>query len=102
MFEKLKKKGFQVLALHHAEAILKHDMADAVTELEQVLLDVKIPVEELIRGGGGEGELTQRMRRALADDYGWKKHSFEIKKIVDGEEKESLSQTPWGGTLACA
>lgn len=44
MFEKLKKKGFQVLALHHAEAILKHDMADAVTELEQVLLDVQIPV----------------------------------------------------------
>ena len=28
------------------------------------------------------------MRRTLADDYGWKKHSFEIKKIVDGEEKE--------------
>jgi len=91
MFEKLKKKGFQVLALHHAEAILKHDMADAVTELERVLLDVQIPVEELIRGGGGEGELTQRMRRALADDYGWKKHCFEIKKIVDGEEKESIS-----------
>lgn len=36
MFEKLKKKGFQVLTLHHAEAILKHDMADAVTELEKV------------------------------------------------------------------
>ena len=91
MFEKLKKKGFQVLALHHAEAILKHDMADAVTELEHVLLDVQIPVEELIRGGGGEGELTQRMRHMLADDYGWKKHIFEIKKIVDGEEKESVS-----------
>lgn len=31
------------------------------------------------------------MRRALAGDYGWKKHNFEIKKIVDGEEKESIS-----------
>lgn len=91
MFEKLKKKGFQVLALHHAEAILKHDMADAVTELEKVLLDVEIPAEELVRGGGGEGEMTQRLRRALADDYGWKKHNFEIKKIVDGEERESIS-----------
>lgn len=91
MFEKLKKKGFQVLALHHAEAILKHDMANAVTELERVLLDVEIPAEELVRGGGGEGEMTQRLRRALADDYGWKKHNFEIKKIVDGEEKESIS-----------
>lgn len=102
MFEKIKTRGFQILALHHAEAILRHDMADAVTELEKVLLDVEIPAEELIRGGGGEGELTQRMRRALADDYGWKKHCFEIKKIVDGEEKESASQTSWDGTLACA
>lgn len=91
MFERIKKKGFQILALHHAEAILKHDMADAVTDLEKVLLDVRIQAEELVRGGGGEGELTQRMRRALADDFGWKKHNFEIKKIVDGEEKESIS-----------
>jgi len=91
MFEKIKRKGFQVIALHHAEAILKHDMADAVAELEEVLLDVQIPVEELIQGGGREGELTQRMRRALANKYGWKKHNFEIKKIVDGEEKESIS-----------
>lgn len=91
MFEKIKQKGFQVLTLHHAEAILTHDMADAVTELERVLLDIQIPAEELVRGGGGEGELTQRLRHALADDYGWKKHNFEIKKIVDGEEKESIS-----------
>lgn len=91
MFEKLKAKGFQVLALHHAEAILRHDMTDAVTELEKVLLGVKIPAEELVRGGGGEGELTQRLRRSLANDFGWKKHRFEIKKIVDGEEKESIS-----------
>jgi len=91
MFEKIKQKGFQVLTLHHAEAILTHDMADAVTELERVLLDIQIPAEELVRGGGGEGELTQRLRHALADEYGWKKHNFEIKKIVDGEEKESIS-----------
>ncbi|MEZ5581999.1 MAG: hypothetical protein R3F37_03735 [Candidatus Competibacteraceae bacterium] len=35
---------------------MKHDMEDAVFELEQVLLEVQIPVIELIRGGGGEGE----------------------------------------------
>ncbi len=91
MFERIKKKGFQVLALHHAEAILEHDMASAVEELEGVLLDIAIPVEELVRGGGGEGELTQRLRRALADKHGWKKHNFEIKKIVDGVETESIS-----------
>ncbi len=91
MFEKLKERGFQILPLHHAEAILKHDMAESVAELEAVLLDVEIPAQELVRGGGGEGELTQRMRRALAGVYGWKKHNFEIKKIVDGVEKESIS-----------
>jgi hypothetical protein len=91
MFEKIKKKGFQVLALHHAEAILKHDMSAAIDELEAVLLDITIPVEELVHGGGGEGELTQRLRKALADKHGWRKHNFEIKKIVDGKEKESVS-----------
>jgi len=91
MFEKLRRKGFEIMALHHAEAILKHDMASSVTELESVLLDLEIPAEELVRGGGGEGELTQRMRHALTDQWGWIKHNFEIKKIIDGEERESVS-----------
>jgi len=91
VFDKLRRKGFQVLALHHAEAIVKQDMAEGLAELEAVLLDVRIPIEELVRGGGGEGEVTQRLRRALADEHGWRKHKFEIKKLVDGEEKESIS-----------
>lgn len=90
MFEKLRKKGFEVLALHHAEAILRHDMPAAIDELEDVLLGFKIPASELVLGGGGEGQGTQRLRRALAEK-GWGKHRFEIKKIVDGEEKESIS-----------
>lgn len=91
MFDKAIAKGFEILTLHHAEAILRHDMAEALSEIEQILDSICIPVEELVRGGGGEGELTQRMRRSLCDDCGWKKHRFEIKKIVDGEEKESIS-----------
>lgn len=91
MFEKLKQKSFQILALHHAEAILKHDMAEAIPELEKALLDIKIPAVELVRGGGGEGEMTQRLRKTLSDEFGWKKHIFEIKKIVDGEERGSIS-----------
>ncbi|HOO72876.1 MAG TPA: BglII/BstYI family type II restriction endonuclease [Spirochaetota bacterium] len=91
MFEKLKSKGFQILTLHHAEAILKHDMDTAVEELEQALINISIPVEELVYGGGGEGELTQRLRKTLSETYGWKKHNFEIKKIIDGIEKESIS-----------
>ncbi len=81
MFEKIKNKGFQVLTLHHAEAILTHDMRNAVDELESVLMNISIPVEELIRGGGGEGQMTQRMRMDLSETYGWKKHNFEIKKL---------------------
>ena len=77
--------------MHHAEAILTHDMATAVAEIESVLEGASIPAEELVRGGGGEGELTQRLRRAFNVDFGWKKHNFEIKKIVDGVEKESIS-----------
>jgi hypothetical protein len=39
MFDKIRKKGFELRALHHAEAILKHDMPDAAKELEAALLD---------------------------------------------------------------
>lgn len=90
VFERIKKKNFQVLALHHAEAILKHDLGNAVKEIEEALLGLSIPVEELVRGGGGEGPMTQRLRRNLAEGFGWEKHVFEIKRIVDGEEKESI------------
>jgi hypothetical protein len=91
MFEKLKARGFQILTLHHAEAILTHDMFSAVEEIEEVLSHITIPINELVYGGGGEGELTQRLRKKLTENYGWKKHKFEIKKIVDGVEKESIT-----------
>ena len=90
MFQLLTQKGFEVLTLHHAAAILLHDMPKAVEEIESVLMNAGLPAEELIRGGGGEGGLTQRLRRSLTD-FGWSKHSFEIKKIVDGKERESVS-----------
>ncbi|MBN1295040.1 MAG: restriction endonuclease [Candidatus Latescibacteria bacterium] len=66
-------------------------MGSAVKEIESVLENISIPVEELVYGGGGEGELTQRMRREFSDEFGWGKHKFEIKKIIDGVEKESIS-----------
>ncbi|HEY2787016.1 MAG TPA: BglII/BstYI family type II restriction endonuclease [Fimbriiglobus sp.] len=91
MFESLKNAGFQVLALHHAEAILTHDMPEAISDLESVLLQLRIHAEELVKSGGGEGAMTQRMRRGLAEEKGWRKHCFEIKKVVDGEEKESIT-----------
>jgi hypothetical protein len=90
LFSKLKENGFEIIALHHAEAILTVDMPKAVAELEDAFLSIDIPMEELVRGGGGEGQMTQRLRRVLAES-GWVKHNFDIKKIVDGEEKESTS-----------
>lgn len=90
MLQSLINRGFDVLALHHAEAILTYDMPEAIQELERVLSEIQLPVEELVRLGGGEGKLTQRLRHALTE-LGWVKHNFEIKKIVDGIEKESVS-----------
>lgn len=91
MFEELKGKGFQVQTLHHAEAILTHDMPAAVHELESTLMQLQIPVKALIAGGGGEHTLTQWMRKTLSETHGWQKHCFEINKIVDGVVKESIS-----------
>lgn len=86
MFDKLKRKGFQVDALHHAEAILRHDMAPAIKDLESLLVGLKIPVEELVYKGGGEAPITQRLRNELCDTFGWKKHCFEIRKTIDSRE----------------
>jgi hypothetical protein len=91
IFDGLRKRGFDVVALHHAEAILEHDLSSALNDLESTLLGIELPVLELIRSGGGEGQLTQRLRNSLSESFGWKKHIFEIKKIIDGELKESIT-----------
>jgi hypothetical protein len=90
MFDRLKTRGFDVLAVHHAEAIITHDMPEAEEELESVLLDLNIPVTEIVSGGGGEAQSTQRMRNALAE-LGWKKATVEVKKTVNGREVVALS-----------
>ena len=86
----LKERGYQVELVSHAEAILTVDFPEALNELVEVLSRLTIPVELLIRGGGGETETTQGLRRALAL-VGWVKHNFEIKKLIDGVERESIS-----------
>lgn len=90
MFKQLSAKGFNVLVLHHAEAIMGHDMPDAAQEIEQVLGALSIPIDELVTGGGGEALVTQRLRNAFFA-LGWVKHNFKISKIVDGKETESQS-----------
>jgi hypothetical protein len=55
-----------------------------------VLLELKIPVESLVRSGGGEHDLTQGLRRAF-DIRKWPKHNFQIQKLIDGVARESTS-----------
>ncbi|MEZ5791131.1 MAG: BglII/BstYI family type II restriction endonuclease [Nitratireductor sp.] len=85
MFEALQTRGFEVLALHHAEAIVSVDFAEAISDLEIVLKAAELPVLELVAGGGGETKLTQRIRQGLAEK-GWLKRNIEIIKKVKWDE----------------
>ncbi len=90
MFERLRDLGFEVEFTNHAEAILLHDFSELIDEIETALVKLSLPVTEIIGGGGGETKMTQRLRRALAA-LNWTKHNFELKKMVDGVPKESIS-----------
>ncbi|WP_205520994.1 BglII/BstYI family type II restriction endonuclease [Propylenella binzhouense] len=91
LFDDLKARGFDVLALHHAEAIITHDMPEAEKDIDRVLCSLEIPITELVAGGGGEAQGTQRMRRALSD-LGWVKRNIGIRKTVrwDDESDEQV------------
>jgi hypothetical protein len=90
MLNRLRKKQFDVLALHHAEAVMKHDMPSAISDIEAVLSDLTIPIEELVAGGGGEAQSTQRLRRALTQ-RGWNKEKIEVRKLINDKETHSQS-----------
>ena len=90
MFDRLIERGFVVFYQSHAEAILEKDFPDAAAEIERAIADIEVPITEIIGSGGGEAKGTQRMRRSLAE-LGWKKTNFEIKKIVNGVEREAIS-----------
>lgn len=92
MLEDLRQAGYDVLALHHAAAILQHDMPQAIADLEAVLLGLEIPVEELVSGGGGEAPSTQRKRRRLAE-LGWAKRNVTVRKLVGFDEEETETQS---------
>lgn len=88
MFERLRERGFDILALHHAEAIVRADMPEAESEIEDALLSLEIPILEIVAGGGGEAKLTQRLRRGLAE-AGGRKRNISVRKLVKwGEDQE--------------
>jgi hypothetical protein len=87
MFDRLKEKGFDILALHHAEAIISSDMPEAEADIEEALLSLEIPIVEIVAGGGGEARLTQRLRKGLAERE-WKKRNIQVRKLVKWGEYE--------------
>ncbi len=74
------------MILHHAEAILIYDLDGALDELETILLTTSLPMAEVVGSGGGEAQVTQRLRRSLSA-AGWGKHNFEVKQVVDGKPR---------------
>ena len=90
MFDALRDRGFDIAIRNHAGAIFSVDFPEQVKELEDALLDVSIPVEELIGSGGGEAQSTQRLRRRLYE-AGWPKHNFRFTMTVDGIETVAQS-----------
>ena len=90
MLESLRNAGFQIEFHSHAEAILSVDFSGVASQLEAILLAATIPIQEIIDSGGGETKGTQRLRRAL-QDHGWRKHRFEIRRTIDGVQREAIS-----------
>jgi hypothetical protein len=86
----LRDKAFEIRFESHAAAILEGDFPAALEELEQVLSHLTVPITEIIGSGGGETKGTQRMRHAF-NKSGWNKFTFEIKKIINGKEREAIS-----------
>jgi hypothetical protein len=89
-FSQLLAKGFQIEFHSHAEAILSVDFPDVLADLEATLVNLSIPVEEIIAGGGGEAKGTQRLRRALHARK-WTKKKFVIEKTINDRKHESIS-----------
>jgi hypothetical protein len=90
VLDRLKERGFELEFLSHAAAILQVDAGDALHELDECLFEVTVPITEIIGSGGGEAQGTQRLRRSLAAKS-WKKTCFELKKTINGVERESIS-----------
>lgn len=90
MLEQLRAQSFEIQFESHAAAILEKDFPNALADIDKVLAAVQIPIVEIIGSGGGETKATQRLRHAFST-LEWHKKHFEIKKIINGVERESIS-----------
>ncbi|WP_374407786.1 BglII/BstYI family type II restriction endonuclease [Pelagerythrobacter sp.] len=92
MFDRLLDAGFEIQFASHARAILSVDFPDIVKDLEAALLTVSLPITEIVGSGGGEAQLTQRLRRAF-HQLGWAKRNIKIEKMVDGVLDDTATKT---------
>jgi len=105
MLDKLIAAKFQIDFRSHGKAILEIDFPDVAEVIEEVLLGSTIPIEEIIRSGGGETKGTQRLRNALRARE-WNKHNFIVERTIDGVPREAQShevdhvRTLAAGTIA--
>ena len=86
----LEGAGFNVQTVNHALAILTSDFSSPLEELCAALLSFRIADVELIKGGGGEANSTQRLRRSLTERE-WVKQNIVIRKTVDDVERAAIS-----------
>lgn len=90
MFDTLEQVGFEIAFASHAHAILDKDFPDVADQLQTALAGICLPITEIVGSGGGEAQLTQRLRRGFADLH-WRKRNIEMHKTVDGVVRESIS-----------
>ena len=90
MLAEWQEKGFDVETVNHAHAVLVKDFPEPLRELDAALRNIRATDSDLVRGGGGEALLTQRLRRAL-EASGWRKENIIIRKIVDGHERAATT-----------
>ena len=86
----LQDAGFDIQTVNHAHAVLIKDFPGELAELCETLLDFRISDVELIQGGGGEADFTQRLRRSLTG-RGWIKRNIVIRKTVDDIVRAAIS-----------
>ena len=90
MFERLDQLGFDLKFTFHAGAILSKHFPEAVAELDEIISETRLSIIEIIRGGGGEAKVTQRLRRSLTN-RGWIKTKFNVEKRINDDVTFSTS-----------
>ena len=99
LLDALRVAKFDVDSRYHTEALLESSFRSQLSELVEILLDFRIDVEELVRGGGGKAPHTQRLGNKIVS-AGWEEHEFFLTKRVRLTkkahvvlEKETKSET---------